>query len=306
METTIAAHVCPPDHNHDAALTCYHRHGCRCEPCVTHARTHQARARRLAAYGRWQPLVPATLTRNHIRVLTAAGVGVRRIATLAQVSETHVADIRSGRTRRVSPELEGRVRAIAPDASSFAAGQFIPATGVRRRLQALMCMGWSPAAIAPRLGMCRTNVSRLLHQEQVTVRTHETFAAFYDQTWNVAPATGDRWARRTVEATRRRAALAGWAPPLAWDDIDTDDEPQVGEQAPVDEVAVELAVRGNRVRLTREERLLAVGQLHAAGHGDHLIAHMLLVSDKTVGRDREHLGLPANEDPTPLIRKVAA
>lgn len=304
--TITEPYVCPDDHKHDATLTCYHHHRCRCDACTARAIAYQARTRRLVAYGRWQPLVPATRARNHIRVLSAFGVGHRRVATLAGIASTHVADISSGLTRRVSPAVEARVLAIAVDASSFAKGQLIPATGVRRRLQALMRIGWSPAVLAPRLGMSRTNVSRLLLQGNVTVRTHEQFAALYEQLWNVTPPAGDRWAQRTIDATRKRAALAGWPPPLAWDDIDADPEPQTGEDAPVDEIAVELAVHGNRIELTRDERRLAVRQLHAAGHGDGLIAHMLLVSDKTIIRDREYLCLPANVEPTPLTRKLAA
>lgn len=300
------AYVCPEDHKHDAALTCYHHHRCRCDACSTHAIEYQSRARRLMAYGRWEPLVPATRTRNHIRVLSAAGIGIRRVAALAGIAASHVADISSGVTQRVSPDVEARVLAIAVAPTSLADGQIIPALGVRRRLQALMRIGWSLAAIGARLGMPRTNVSRLLRQQSVTVRTHEQLAALYEQLWNVTPPANGPWDQRTITATRIRAEKAGWPPPLAWDDIDTDPEPQAGEDAPVDEIAVELAVHGHRIELTRDERLLAVRQLHAAGHSDALIAHMLLVSDKTITRDREHLALPANEDPTPLIRKLAA
>ena len=101
--------VCPPEHKHGAALTCYHSHRCRCHECDTAAHQYQTRVRRLIAYGRWQPLVPATRARNHVRILSAAGIGHRRVAALATLSSGHVVDIGSGVTMRVSPEVERRI-----------------------------------------------------------------------------------------------------------------------------------------------------------------------------------------------------
>ena len=300
-------HVCPPDHKHGGSLTCYHAHRCRCDECETAALSYQARMRRLVAYGQWQPLVPATRARNHIRVLSAAGIGHRRVAALASVSAGYVVDIGSGVTKRVAPDVERRIVAIAPDSSSFAAGQLIPAIGVTRRLQALVRVGWSPASIGRVIGMERTNVSRMLTATRVTVRTHETIAEAYEELWNAAPPDGDVWERRTAAASRRRAAAAGWIAPLGWDDIDTDPAPPViDEPDGIDVVAVELAVQGARVALTTDERRDAVRQMHARGHGDRLIAHILDVSEKTVWNDRGKLGLPANENPIERPREWVA
>lgn len=304
--TSTGKHVCPPEHRHAAASTCYHHHKCRCTPCEDRVRTRQADRRKQQAYGRWTGMVPATIARNHIRVLSAAGIGARRVAALAGVTPSHVADIRSGVTRHISPHLERRIRAIPVDESVFALGQLVPAVGVVRRLQALGRCGWSFAALESELGMQRDNVRRMACAARVTVRTRRAVEELYERLWDVPPPQADKWERRAVTATRRRAEAAGWLPPMAWDDIDTDPEPPAGEEVVVDEIAVALAVEGRRVTLTREERLLAIAQLHAAGHSDSLIAHMLVVSVKTTVRDRNHLGLPANDDPTPLIRKLAA
>lgn len=282
--------VCPPDHRHAEATTCYHHHKCRCVPCVERMIARQADRRRLIAYGRWQPMVAATRARNHIRVLGATGIGYRRVAVLAHVSNDHVANIARGHTKRVSRALEARVLRIPVDKRLIAAGALVDPTITRRCIQALHARGWTAVGLAAELGLSGTNISHFRTSEHVTARTERRITELYERLWDAPPA-GDE---RAQAQWRRRAAAAGWVPPLGWDDIYTDEEPPAVDGDIVDLVAVEFAVEGHRVDLTRDERHIALAQLHARGYNDPRLAQLLCVSVKTIERDREHLDLPSN------------
>lgn len=94
----------------------------------------------------------------------------------------------------------------------------VDATGTRRRLQALVALGWPQSAIADCMGISRKNLNILLHSSHATVqqRTHERALAAY-RALSMRPGPGKH--ARTV------AEKHGWAPPLAWDD-DTIDDPE--------------------------------------------------------------------------------
>ncbi|QOC28867.1 hypothetical protein IC744_16255 [Microbacterium hominis] len=305
--TVTEAPVCPDNHKHGLTATCYTSHGCRCLGCRAAQAATKRTERRLQAYGRWDraPRL-AGHARAHVLVLSRFGYAYEHIARAANINPRTVYQIATGRVTRIHYRVHSSILAIEPKISDLDPATRIPSTGSRRRVQALACRGWSIEALAAQLGITRSALTQRVNAGGTTVRAHLQLAELYEQIWNTRPVPTSDADAAYITRTIRRAQRAGWMPPMAWDDIDTDPEPQTGEDAPVDEIAVELAVHGNRIRLTRDERLLAVRQLHAAGHSDELIAHMLLVSDKTITRDREHLGLVANEDPTPLIRKLAA
>lgn len=96
--------------------------------------------------------------------------------------------------------------------------------GVQRRLQALAAIGWSAPRVADQLGSHRTVVGRLRSRDVQFVRADigQRVVDLYDEI-HMQPlgAARDRSITRTINEAARR----GWAPPLAWDDIDHDDEP---------------------------------------------------------------------------------
>jgi hypothetical protein len=63
---------------------CYVR-GCRRPECLAANRAYAARVSRLKLYGRWEPYTGAAPVRDHIRALSAAGIGWKRVAFLAGV-----------------------------------------------------------------------------------------------------------------------------------------------------------------------------------------------------------------------------
>lgn len=169
----------------------------------------------------------------------------------------------------------------------------VDALGARRRVQALMTLGWSQSEMARRLGMSQNQLWEIAERlETITAPVAERVAALYEELWNVRPTPTTRGERVSVSHALGRAKRRGYAPPMAWDDIDTDEAPQVGEHVDVDEVVVLRAVEGLHPTLTVREREEAVRILHSHGRNDREIAALLDVADETAFRIRTRLGLP--------------
>lgn len=258
--------------------------------CTKH---YQGLLRRLKAYGRWEGgFVEADPIRAHLQQLVEGGLALSRIAELAGVSVPTVAGLVRPRTerhivRRTTAELLLAVE-LTPEALGPRA--LVDGLGSRRRLQALVTMGWSPHRLAGLVSMPAGRIGAVLQGEQVTVASHEAIGRLFDRLWNVTPPQRTRGERAAAARARNYAAARRWLPPLAWDDPDTDVEPPVPSAVDVDEIdelAVDLACSGVEVRLTYTERRVAVAQLVAYRHTDTEIAARLHLADRTVWRIRQ-------------------
>lgn len=166
----------------------------------------------------------------------------------------------------------------------------LDATGTRRRIEALAALGWPLHELGAQLDMHPESVHRIgrIHPA-VYRRTAARVAAVYEQLcMTTGPST----------RTRNRAHANGWAPPLAWDNID-DPHEQPKLHSPgsegVDEVRIARAARGQlqSTVLARAEREAVVARLHAARLSDPAIAARTGLSDRTVCRTRRRLELAA-------------
>lgn len=169
----------------------------------------------------------------------------------------------------------------------------IDATGTVRRLRALAVIGWDVYTLADRLSWDWHRVSRIRTgaQQMVLRDTARAIAAIYDE---LAARRGPS-ARAALDARQR-----GWQPPLAWDDDTIDDptaEPNVSCPVDIDEIAVERAIAGGRVRLTRTERDHVIRVLAAAGHDDAEIARRLHMNHSAVGQYRKRHGIAPGVPP---------
>lgn len=180
----------------------------------------------------------------------------------------------------------GMIRAGRPPVKS------IDATGTRRRIEALMALGWGAGELARRLGTTVQAVNVYRTEERVVPATAQRVAALYDELWNRRPEPTTMPERISHTRTLKFARERGFAPPMAWDDIDHDDAPQQGVEVDVDEVRVALAVDGGRVELTPREREEAVRVLNGRGRNDREIADVLGIASKSVLRIRQRIGLP--------------
>lgn len=100
------------------------------------------------------------------------------------------------------------------------------ATGCKRRIQALVALGWSLSELDRKAGRGARWARNILLQETVYSTTIRQVHALYEQLCMTCPPETDRYERTAATAARNRAKREGWAPPLAWDDIDNDKAPK--------------------------------------------------------------------------------
>lgn len=211
---------------------CYVLDRCRCHPCSAANATYEKQRVRQQAYGRWNGLVDAAPAREHIRALQAAGLGLKRVAALSGVPHGSLSKLMYGTRRadgttrapsqRIKPATAAAVLAVRATLDDLGATVHVDGTGTRRRLQALVAIGWSVSELGRRLSM--DNVHRTIKTERVNAGTARAVRALYDQLWDTPPQPATRWERAAVSRVHADARRAGWAPPLAWDD-DTIDDP---------------------------------------------------------------------------------
>lgn len=290
-----------------------HRHGtraayvkdrCRCPECTAANTAASRTATRERIYGRWHPYVDAAPVRDHIAALRAAGIGVERIAQLAGLSTSHIRKLAqhghgdSPTTQRVRPSTAALVLTVGIDNVSRAPHSRVDATGTRRRLQALIAIGWTPGLLAAELGRSPNSLHRSMTGLSITARTAGEVVSLYQRLWNTRPPQATSAQRAAAGAARAHAAAHGWLPPVAWDDIDTDPTPQartarLPERNDIDEIAVERALAGDHISyddLTAEEQQEVVRRLSARGRSIREIAAQLGTTKRTVSRRRASLG----------------
>ncbi|WP_246080803.1 helix-turn-helix domain containing protein [Modestobacter altitudinis] len=279
--------------------TAYVKDRCRCTDCTAANTTASCLANRERSYGRWQPYVDAHPVHEHIAALRAAGIGVERIAHLADMALSHIRELADPGlgdgpgTRRVRPATAARILSIGIDDANRAPHSRIDATGTRRRLQALIATGWALDLLANRLGRRPTSLERSMTSPSVTTRTAKDVAELYERLENTPPPrrTGEQQA--ATDAARTHAAAQGWQPPLAWDDIDRDPTPERSARPhtpdDVDDIAIERALAGDGIRyneLTPAEQEQVVHRLTERGRSIRDIAAQLATTKRTVSRRR--------------------
>jgi hypothetical protein len=290
-----------------------HRHGtraayvkdrCRCTDCTAANTAASRTATRERIYGRWHPYVDAAPVREHLAALRAAGIGVERIAQLAGLSVSHIRQLaetcHNGRptTQRVRPSTATRILHIDIHNASRAPRSLVDATGTRRRLQALVAIGWPVELLAEDLGRRPCSLRRSMTSQSVTARTARDVATLYQRLWNVSPPRTTDRERAAADAAQAHAAVQGWLPPLAWDDIDAQPASPTPSDEPsrpndIDEIAVERALAGDGVLyddLTSAEQEEVIRRLTAHGKSIRDIAAQLATTKRTVSRRRASRG----------------
>lgn len=143
----------------------------------------------------------------------------------------------------------------------------VPALGTQRRIQALVALGWTMQELDNHLGRSQGYLHNVLRNDRVHTATAALVSGLYDRLCMVVP----QGVPGVRTRQRNRARARGWAPPLAWDDIDDPTErPQLRHDGPrrrvdVDPVVVERLLAGERVPCTHAERVAVVEHYRATG-----------------------------------------
>lgn len=250
--------LCPPDHKHGETPTCYRTHKCGCDECRNANAARCYEYKKLIAYGRpTSNLVNAAPARAHLLELTREGWGPKAIAAAAKVDRTTIMDLINDRrpNRMMRREISERILRLTSEEMQPTPGMLVSNRGTIRRVQALGTLGWSEVEIAKRTGIHSVTLNMMQHRKGILQQYARRIAALYELLWDVPAETDPRVAAQAAWITRGHARRAGYLPPMAWDDIDTDPWPPATHRSVylVDDVAVELALQGQKVRLHPQE-----------------------------------------------------
>lgn len=265
------------------SYTAYKTDGCRCYACAAAKSAYARERERAILNGTWQPFAEAQPVRDHFAMLAAHGIGWRRASRLAGISTGTTAKILYGVPLRGRPpaakvrtETAAAILAVRPAPEAPADYAVVDATGYRRRLQALVALGYPQGYLASELGIRPSNFH--IRTERVLARHARAARDLYDRLWNQNPADSGVTVIGATRA-RRYAAAYGWPPPLAWDDDTIDDpdaQPDLGGQvrrqdalaedaafiarttgADLDQIAARLGVTRNYLDKIRERQTAA-------------------------------------------------
>jgi hypothetical protein len=195
---------------------------CRCGLCRASTREYERQRTRDKAMERWgmkEPrLVDSTPAREHLARLAEYGIGWKHAADLAGVSRTVVGRLRgynSGRpANRVRPETLRRILAVEASPRTANPGALVDALGSGRKLRSLVALGWTRSELGRRIGVTPQNIGPLMVLEPGMRITARRWCQI-DDLWRDLCMTVGPSVRAAADAKR-----LGWAPPLAWDDID--------------------------------------------------------------------------------------
>lgn len=145
----------------------------------------------------------------------------------------------------------------------------VPAYRALRRLRALQALGWSIPQIARRADVNERHLYSLSRHGTLYRSTFVKIVRAYDGMCMSLPPTTTTSERISAVKARKWALRNGYAPPLAWDDIDDPDEQPVGmvrDDTHVDEAVVLRILDGdNRVHANAAERVEVCRRWVAAG-----------------------------------------
>lgn len=222
---TTAVRREPPHHN---KLTCYVDYDCRLPECVDRYNAWGRDRRRAITAGTWQPLLDAEPIRQHLLTLHAAGITIHRVAAITGLEYRAVRNFTQHdygnakpRKRRVTRAVAAKILAVNP--IDHTPGN-VETTGSRRRVHALMAIGWPLIYTAERAGIHPSNRSVVLARPSIRATTAQKITAAYDEMRDQKPARhGVR--PTSIKRAKQQAAANRWAPPAYWDENGAIDDP---------------------------------------------------------------------------------
>lgn len=166
---------------------------------------------RMERYGRGIR-TDATKTREHIAWLLDLGLTIESISQAAGIGYTTVHKVRNGQTL-----VDGRIARAIRDVTWKPTDRqsVVLSIGARRRVEALVAMGYSQRWICEQIGVKDGNLRPTFFTKKRCVARHWIAVRDLYDAYAMKPGPSDR--------ARRLAKKNGYAPPLAWDDDAIDD-----------------------------------------------------------------------------------
>jgi hypothetical protein len=124
--------------------------GCKCMLCRAANSRYEVGRDAARKAGDWNGIVGAGKARSHIHELSAQGVGYKAVGDACNVSKTVLAEIRSGKKRRIRQRTERAILAVTRDATADRA--LIDAAPTWVKINELLREGFTKAELARRLG----------------------------------------------------------------------------------------------------------------------------------------------------------
>jgi hypothetical protein len=216
----------PPHHDN---LTCYTDYRCRLPQCIERYNAYDRERGRAITAGTWQPLLDAEPIRQHLLTLHAAGITIYRVAAITGLQYRQVRSFTqhdygnaAPRKRRVTREVAAKILAVT--LADHTPGN-VDCTGSRRRVQALMAIGWPLVYIAERAGIHPSNRSSIVSRPTIRATTAQKIAAAYDEMRDQKPARhGVR--STSIKRAKQQAAANRWPTPKYWDETGAIDDPE--------------------------------------------------------------------------------
>jgi hypothetical protein len=220
--------------------------------------------------------VPAQPAANHINTLHQLGWSYDALAALTGNTITGQAlrliAIGNQNTvqRATNDTIHNIPHTLAPTPAVPDAAK-VPALGAARRVHALLRLGWTHTHMRNTYGMDTTHIADNSYRSTIARKWRAIDTMYRDLCMTPGPSS-----ITTVEARNR-----GYAPPLAWHDIDDpDDRPEKSHKlrgtphGVVDPVVVNRLLAGERLPSTQAEKLEAMRRWVASGRSQRELARL--------------------------------
>jgi len=182
------------------------------------------------SYGNNNPnWMDAQPVRDHVNLLGANGIGQRQLSALSGVSRWSfrylmygTSDGRYSESNKISADSYRRIMSVSLSLDHVHALGMVDATITRRKLEALVAMGWSQKYLAERLGVARGNSWKMFRLTKISGYRARQVRDLFNELWDKRPAKKDGYYFRELRYAERR----GYVTALAWNDIEDLDEEQ--------------------------------------------------------------------------------
>ena len=156
----------------------------------------------------------------------------------------------------------------------------VSSRGMRRRVEALMTLGYPIRRIEIEAGLHRDWIRRQTTQDMIRRKAHNRIARVYERL-SMTPNTSDtKQGKALISRVKRLARKNGYIPPIAWNDIDRDEAPEFRTDAAI---VAEFQARTAAGETTRDLRGLVV-ELVENGHSQSEAGRLLGLSPRAVSR----------------------